>query len=449
MSRRHPIHPGPTAWALAALTLATVAPVRAHAADVAPLEPGGGPVDCEKYRKEHGGELVVIFDGKSRALSVPRRHTYASVPVRVCITNPDYRFRFGVDGSLTDLPKPQELPVAPSVDENVRTNAVATSTVDVAELVRKAEAAGAGLERALRSVVDSTHFVSTAEARKTVGEIEEHQRSLGKVEAALRAAPTQPTDAQVAARASAAKALADAQRWRAPATALVEHVTALEGNLFAVETAAEKELAITVSRERLRLAIDGGDGPELIREKAEVVGSSKIEIRSLTYVRVNLGVVFTSNADRSYRIDTNDVGARVIQSGDDAQFVPMFVLSHFWCGADMREVQPFDDSRGSCGWTNYLPTFALGLPLNKSPLENLFLGAMWAPVPGLALVGGAHIGRVSRLRTGDGFVLGAAPPSDPSFRIENATERVVRTGFFFGAAVTDAVFVNLLRPLVE
>ena len=142
-----------------------------------------------------------------------------------------------------------------------------------------------------------------------------------------------------------------------------------------------------------------------------------------------------------------DAGAQVITHGNDAGILPIFVLSHYWCGADLREVQPYHRF-GRCGWANtLLPTLAVGIPLSKDPTKNIFLGGMLQPVPGLALIGGMHVGQVSVLR--HGYIDGQPPPliQGQAFDVSQAQENVTRLGYFVGVVVTDSIFVSLFSKL--
>lgn len=210
--------------------------------------------------------------------------------------------------------------------------------------------------------------------------------------------------------------------------------------------ALESKQAAEASRDAAQKAIGKSSELKLKYAEAKELDRVTIQSRSLTYIRGSLGLAYTTLQNRSYSLGPNDVGAQVIRSNTDLQMLAMLVLSHYWCGADLRETkQPWDRSR-SCWAANLAPTFALGVPLNKNPLENILIGMQWSPVPGFGLLTGVHVGRVNALRPG--FAEGNAPPPDSSFRIEDAAAQKTAVGFSIGGTLTDALLIRLIRGLI-
>src|SRR5262249_14440368 len=127
------------------------------------------------------------------------------------------------------------------------------------------------------------------------------------------------------------------------------------------------------------------------------------------------------------------------------EIVPLLVLSHYWYGADVRAPQPWDFKRPRW-YLNLIPTFAFGIPLSKSPIENFFIGSQWQPVPGVGMMLGAHVGKVNALRSG--FAVGGSTPMPADgFRIGDAVEQRFKSGFYFGVTISDTVFIKLLLAL--
>jgi hypothetical protein len=231
--------------------------------------------------------------------------------------------------------------------------------------------------------------------------------------------------------------------------AIRTHFDGFNGGILRVPIAIEKDKATTivVNVKKWKRRDSAGDGAEsiLIYDDSKESARATVEVHSLVYVKVSLGLVWSQLVDPSFSLGSNDLGAQVIQSSAASSIVPLLLLSHYWYGADLRATQPWDTHR-KYWWVNLLPTFALGIPLTKNPIENVFIGAQLQPVPGLSLVAGANVGKVHALRSG--FVIGAAPPdSRVGFRIEDAVEERFRTGFFIGAALSDSLFIKLILAL--
>jgi hypothetical protein len=172
-----------------------------------------------------------------------------------------------------------------------------------------------------------------------------------------------------------------------------------------------------------------------------------LQVRSMTYFRVNLGVVYSTLRQGQFSLTQNDAGAQVITRRGDQAILPLFLLSHYWCGVDLREIQPYHRFR-ECGWKNLLPTFTIGIPLSRNPIENLFVGTLWQPVPGLALTGGVHLGRTWVLQRG--YVEGQPPPpplEGQTFDVTSVQDQRLRLGYFLGIAITDSIFVKAVSAL--
>ncbi len=252
---------------------------------------------------------------------------------------------------------------------------------------------------------------------------------------------------------------------------ILDHFALVDQNLFYIPIDKDKEFTITVSSARLTLvardaAQNGGGGaggssgsggsggdqtaPQYSFKYTEVPNgdvSVKFQVRSFTWFRANIGLAFTSLRDPGYQLGFNDTGAQVITHGSDPGIIPMFVLSHYWCGVDLREIQPYDRFR-ECGWANtFLPTFALGIPLSRDPTRNLFVGGLLQPVPGLAFIAGAHLGEIRVLR--HGYVDGQQPPlvQGQAFDISQAQESQLRLGYFVGFVITDSIFVPFISKI--
>jgi hypothetical protein len=172
-----------------------------------------------------------------------------------------------------------------------------------------------------------------------------------------------------------------------------------------------------------------------------------LQVRSLTYFRLNLGIVYSTLRQGQFTLTQNDTGSQVITRRGDQIILPLILLSHYWCGVDLREIQPYHRFR-ECGWKNLLPTFTVGIPLSRNPIENLFVGTLWQPVPGLAFTAGVHLGRTWVLQRG--YVEGQPPPpplGDQTFDITSVQDQRLRLGYFLGIAITDSIFVKAVSAL--
>jgi hypothetical protein len=233
--------------------------------------------------------------------------------------------------------------------------------------------------------------------------------------------------------------------WLANADVARRHLSQDLPLVFQVSTAAGKEVSLSVRAEPLVLSAE--TPPKLGYGSAQDEGSTSFQSRTLSWLRVGLGLTYTQLRDRSYRIGPNEIGAPVIQSTDSASLAPVLYFTHYWNAADTRDPGTPWNSRIP-GWErNLLPTLTVGIPLSRSPLENVFLGATIQLVPGIAFSGGVHIGRVTRLRSG--FSVDTAPPADPAFRIQDATEPRLAIAPYLAVIVTDTLFVGAIQKLAN
>lgn len=294
----------------------------------------------------------------------------------------------------------------------------------------------------------SAPFLSRARFVKLVKELAAHQKKLREAYAALASSEQAQDKDKDKAGGETDKSLAEA------ALRLLNTLATLEEQLesfggqplhFPVAVERDKEMAIVVNGARLKLRQDAEQKTEsmMVFGDSRVLARTAVQIRTLVYVRASLGLAWTSLNNPSYSVAPNQEGTQVLSASQSAELVPMLVLSHYWTGADLRALQPWDKNRAGW-WKNLFPTFAIGIPLNKSPFENFFVGAQLQPVPGLSVIGGAHIGKVNVLR--DGFTVGAAVPA--SFRATDAAEQAYRPGGFVGVAIMDSLFVKLILSLI-
>lgn len=266
---------------------------------------------------------------------------------------------------------------------------------------------------------------------------------------AHRAALQAAYQALSASKEEADKALADAAgRMAKTLVRLAGHLDSYAQTplLFVVRPEREKETTLTVSGSRLKLRSDYDRGADAIYAPGEyqTVTTATVQVRTLLYVRASLGLVWSSLQSPTYAVaqSPTDAQSQVLVANEATEIVPLLILSHYWSGVDLREMQPWDKRRPGW-WKNMFPTFAVGIPLSKSPLQNFFIGAQWQPVPGLSVIGGANLGKVNVLR--DGYSVGGVVPT--GFKAVDAVESDYRVGGFVGVAVMDSLFVKLILAL--
>jgi hypothetical protein len=373
------------------------------------------------------GDYILVVDvaatGQAKAEPLGRDHTYPSVPIRVCLENLDYRMRYRVTSTYTDLP-PLESPDLASLfpaRTTARTTAQATET-----------------KSAEKVILDAIASIQGALKELTGGSAVPRDKAEG-IDAQLAAAiailrSTEPPDDDLLHEASA---------WSRVAKGAHDHIARVSHNVFSIRPLKNKKVDVAVLGEPLTL---DATTPALSYGEAKELARGSFEIRGLSYVRYGLGLLYTNLRNESFGRGRNDLGADVIRHTEDNGIVPALFVTHYWCGADERELQPWDRSRGTRCWAvnTFIPTLTLGLPLSINPLEHLFVGLMWQPAPAVAFVAGLHLGKVTVLRKS--FVDGAgAPPASSGFRDGDATERDLRLGYFLGVSITDAVFTKIVR----
>lgn len=79
----------------------------ASAGTLVPVNPNCGRVDHDDL-----DGLVVVFDAATGKFRDGRRYAYSGGVIRLCIANPDYRFRYRVDTEKRDLPKVAQVALA-------------------------------------------------------------------------------------------------------------------------------------------------------------------------------------------------------------------------------------------------------------------------------------------------------------------------------------------------
>jgi hypothetical protein len=433
-----------------------------------------GAVDrCTPYRAAHPKQFVLSIDVPNRQMWRPASRTYDGTTIVVCVDEADLRYRLGV--SITETP----LPAAPKLDlgglrkpESASAPALFTPAGD--GVLPRAKALG---ERRGKSILALARAISrlTGDTPLPVSEGDSLRSTLWNESRVLAGLPDELADLQPLLEASTKDPKADqaaideakaaiaallAKRpvddgWIEAARRGLAQLEAATRQYFQLSPSASSKVDLDVRGVRLVVTTpgDADKAPAVGDAPAEVLVGTSFEVRSLTRVRVAPGLVFTPVSDRQFRIASNEIGAPVITGTDGGVAVPMLFFGHYWCAADVREVQPFDegppcDDGPLKGAARYLPTFTVGIPLSRSPLENFFAGLLWQPVPAIAFVYGAHLGKVARLR--DAFVEGAAAPPDISgFRLEDAIEKRWVLGAFFGVSLSDALFVTILKGVLK
>lgn len=208
----------------------------------------------------------------------------------------------------------------------------------------------------------------------------------------------------------------------------------------------DKETTVSIKGLRLHLRADSDKGATSLLAHGDAVelAHATVQVRSLVYVKASLGLIWTSLGNPTYRVGINELGQSVLQASDAGQILPTLFVSHYWAGADLRAVKPWDWGRRQARY-NMIPTLAIGIPFTRNPIENLFVGLQWQPIPGISLVGGVHAGKVATLR--EGFTAGGVIPNIQGFQADNAVEQAYRWGGFIGAAISDSVLIKLILAL--
>lgn len=236
------------------------------------------------------------------------------------------------------------------------------------------------------------------------------------------------------------------------------HLAPFDRSVIPIATRGNTEVEIVVQAKPLKVAglqsnpsSDSKAGAlTLSYGAATTLARTKLEVRSLSYVRVAVGLGFTSLRNDTVSEQRDAQGQVVLRTGQDTGIAGMILLSHYWYGVDERETQPWsspwDSTRSKTSLVNLIPSIAIGLPLTQqNTLQNFFVGLLFQPIPAVGLVFGGHVGRINQLRPefSDGMTL---PIKETGFRIDADTlEPVTKMGWFLGVMVTDSVFAKLIR----
>jgi hypothetical protein len=540
----------------------------------APAATEGG-IDCSAFRRlralpepQDPAEYVVIFDAAARRFDRPVIYTYGERPVWVCLRNADYRMRYSLNATFTDLPAGpsadfranlQQGKAAPPTPKTVADGGAAlgkqlsfvlggviggavrdTSVLaDARTALTTAAAALTATRQALvyrPELADALADIDAA-AQEVTGEVPIAAAEASRVRRLLEGARSKIESADLAEEAPASnadldevdvalqsldpnslssadqKTLKDLTKWRdnlrdyqqqtaklqaqnidkvrqayAVSADILNHFATVDRNVFPVATDKERLYTLEITASRANLikqnsgvptntpsgsakavspapgtpgGADGGTSvdsnpspaspsPEQWRLSygtASTVANETFHVRSLSYVRLNLGFGVTSLRDAGFSIKTNDIGAQVITHGSDPGVAPLFVLSHYWCGVDLRETQPWHRWNRCGKYNTFIPTIAVAVPLDRNPVQNFFWGAMWSPIPGLGAIGGAHLGNINVLK--HGYLDGQPPPvTSVPLNPDDYQERQLRLGWYVGAVLTDALFIALFSKLI-
>jgi hypothetical protein len=419
--------------------------------------------DCGAYRQSNPSSFVIIYDVAANSFDAPGAVAYSNSTIRLCIDHPDYRMRYRVASTYTDLPPIGDKdmlnwvgnlvgklggakamgfrPVLSMDSINTAQEAVKRANADIDAQVDKLKAMIGALTGAA-----PVGRNGAAQIRSDAVACEKALEDLTKqVKQAVANLDPGGLNGEKPIIADAEKGASKAVNWTAVARVIVQHVDDVEKNIFAVRAVKDKQLDVAITGAPLA---SGGDDeqPELKYKSPTELARRSFEIHSLSYVRYGIGVVFTDLRDQSVQRGLNDVGAEVLQVSTSPGFVPMFFVTHYWCGADERRTQPWDRNRGGTCWraNTFAPTFTLGIPLSQNPFKNLYAGLTLQPVPAIAFTLGVHLGQVTRVRPT--FVDGQAlPPTSTGFRDQDVLQDIVRFGFYLGVMVTDAIFTKVLR----
>jgi hypothetical protein len=459
----------------------TTAPVQLGA------QQGGHAKDCYQYAKDRPNEYVLVLDAATDPprFFAPKPHTYASHPIRVCIANVDYSKNYQVFANYAELPPPantlnlikefmargkQETSGIPIVEENKFSAPGLASWAKVKACLKHidgimadADAGSQGL-----SLLNALHLFETGLVNEaTAARI---QNSLiGYLETVEKKCPAEIRP-DIAVLRAEQNNVSNLTSWlnskqiekypdmidsiKSVLQFGLRHIGNASQNVFFVSSRANSEVEVVVRSMPLVVSapqqkdIDGVAKDwkiGLSYGAATDVARYSFQIRSLAYVRFGVAVGYSSTHGQSVSTTRNDLGAEVLRRNDDLGITPMVVMTHYWCGADERAIQPWDNSRSCWKW-NMAPTIAVGLPITTTnALQQVFLGLVWQPLPAIGFIGGAHLGRVNRMRPEffDGM---AVPLSSSNFRPDvDAIETVTRLGWYVGAVITDATFIKLIR----
>lgn len=469
-----PTQPAAQATTQATSSSKTTTPVQLGASAAGHVE------DCHAYAREHDTEHVLVLDAATkppRFYSL-RDYTYTGSKIRVCIQHVDHTKRYDVFANYTELP-PASSPIDLSdlfkvlrTQQGSPCNPLSLNDNDTKDF----EAARGGalacqgtvggmlgtVESALRGLATNGEPpLPEDEAQKTgklltekwgklktdCGDISKHLETLQN----LANKNQDQKDKFQCYITKAQEAEQRAKGWTTVFQFALQHLEATNSNLFNVASRANTEAEIVVRSTPLVLSKKDGEAKESLSLSYGTptdIARYSLQIRSLAYVRFGLAVGYSSTHGQSVTTARNDLGVDVLRRNDDLGITPMVVMTHYWCGADERRIQPWDKSRSCWGW-NLVPTIAIGVPITSSnALQHFFLGLVWQPIPAIGFIAGGHIGRVNRVRAEffDGM---AVQSGNIGFRPDvDAMETVTRLGWYVGAVITDATFVKLLRDML-
>lgn len=449
--------------------------------------------DCYQYVKDHPEYYVVVLDA---SLHPPRfsslsQKTYASVDLRVCIHKPDYSRRYEVQVNYADLKSP---PSILSIADLVVQRSGGDANRDFSEELKAAGKVitdcNAYLNRESKNIFEQLQKLVAQEGRAvTFDDAQKIHANLEKswnlvknicpgpqLDAALKKlqlamdqnGATKEVKKFCQHKIDIKKTLEPRiNAWDKAIQFSKKHISTVDENVFTLGSRVNTEAEVVVrSAPLVMTSITGnaGNTDEKTDGKVDDDADEKttaslsygpvtdlagytFQIRSLSYVRFGFSLGYSSVQNQGVTTGRNDTGSEVLRTKQDMGLTSMILMTHYWCGADEREIQPWDRSRG-CWWANLLPTIAVGLPITAiNTFQHIFLGAVWQPVPAIGLVGGAHLGRVDRMRAefSDGM---AFPAGNTGFRPEvDTVETVTKIGWYVGAVVTDAAFIKLFKDI--
>ena len=460
-------------------SLQTTAPVQLGA------QQGGHAKDCYQYAKDRPNEYVLVLDAATDPprFFVPKPHTYTTHPIRVCIANVDYSKNYQVFANYSELPPPANTlnllkEFMGDLDKHAAYEPKNLSASEIAAYrqVNRCMDAIKGIWSKMPlsekcqglSLLNALHLFETgpvneATAARIQNSLAGHLETVeSECPAAIRSDITMLEAAQTKepelgvwlTKQNVANYLGIVDNIKSILQFGLQHIGNASQNVFLVTSRANSEVEVVVRSTPLVVSapkqVDINKNPKdwkigLSYGAATDVARYSFQIRSLAYVRFGVAVGYSSTHGQSVSTTRNDLGAEVLRRNDDLGITPMVVMTHYWCGADERAIQPWDNSRSCWKW-NMAPTIAVGLPITTTnALQQVFLGLVWQPLPAIGFIGGAHLGRVNRMRPEffDGM---AVPLSSSNFRPDvDAIETVTRLGWYVGAVITDATFIKLIR----
>lgn len=236
-----------------------------------------------------------------------------------------------------------------------------------------------------------------------------------------------------------------------------QHLERARVRHFAV-IVSDRETAITVTRRRLTHAVEAGKVVGVELGPASTEGQFTFNAFESVHMRMGFALGYTFLQSRDFSLGPNAAGAEVIRATAtdfDTSLAPLLLLTHSWFAVDpdlelpeLARCTRWGIGSPWCSFLGRLPTFAVGVPLNRNPLQHLFLGMHVQLATGIGLLGGAHVGRVRTLR--HGFVAGApAPLVKGGFRVEDAVEERMGADWFVALSLTEATFISALQGVVN